>query len=249
MSFLDAVKSSLSRKIAGDLVFADSPGAAMRHWREFFGVSQANLGRMLGTSASVVSDYELGRRSPGSRLIRRFVEALIAIDEQSGGQHIREFARTVSTLPEAILDIREFALPVTGYQLCDAIDGVALACGERLGQSIYGYTVVDSVKAILTLSVNDFMRLVGSTTERALVFTGVSFGRSPMVAIRLYPLKPRVVALHGVKEDRVDRDLALKIAENEQIPLLVSRAQTVASLIQSLRGLEQRVHAASRKEA
>ena len=103
--------------------------------------------------------------------------------------------------------------------------------------------MVDSVRAILTLSANDFMRLVGSTTERALVFTGVSFGRSPMVAVRLYPLKPRMVVLHGVKEDGIDRDLAPKIAESEQIPLLVSRSPTVSSLMEALRGLEEKSEA------
>ncbi|MEM3046372.1 MAG: helix-turn-helix domain-containing protein [Candidatus Bathyarchaeia archaeon] len=241
------MRSSLSRRIAGDVVFADSPGAAMRHWRELFGISQTTLGRRLGTSASVVSDYELGRRSPGSRLIRRFVEALIAIDEESGGKHIRELVRTMSTLPDAILDLRDFTFPVKGRLFCEVVDGTVLACEEGLAQSIYGYTVVDSVKAILTLSGYDFMSLVGSTTERALIFTGVTFGRSPMVAIRLYPLKPRIVALHGLKEESVDRDLAVKIAENERIPLLVSKAPSVTSLIQSLRSLEERTQPASLK--
>jgi len=249
LSFLEAVKSSLSRKIAGDLVFAENPGAAMRHWREFFGVSQTALGKKLGTSASVVSDYELGRRSPGSGFIRRFTGALIAIDEESGGQHILEFARSMSTLPDAILDMRDFRLPVSGHLLCEAIDCMVLAYREGLRQNVYGYTVVDSVKAILTLSGSDFMRLVGSTTERALVFTGVTHGRSPMVAIRLYPLKPRIVVLHGLKEESVDRDLALKIAESERIPLLLSRTPTVDSLIQSLRSLEGRARAASQKES
>ena len=65
----------------------------------------------------------------------------------------------------------------------------------------------------------DFLNLYGWTTERALIFTEVSSGRSPMVAIRVSNIKPRVVIFQGVSE--LDR-LALKLAEIQAIPLLVT---------------------------
>ena len=48
----------------------------------------------------------------------------------------------------------------------------------------------------------------------------VSTGRSPMVVIRVSPMKPTLVVLHGITE--VDK-LAVKIAQKEQIPLLVTK--------------------------
>jgi len=47
----------------------------------------------------------------------------------------------------------------------------------------------------------------------------VSTGRSPLVALRVTSFKPGAVVLHGIK--RVD-EMALKIAEIEQIPVLTT---------------------------
>ncbi|MBU4201932.1 MAG: helix-turn-helix domain-containing protein, partial [Candidatus Altiarchaeota archaeon] len=59
-------KSEITRKIAGEIVLADAPGKSMRKWREIFGIKQNSLAQKLGISASVISDYESGRRkSPG----------------------------------------------------------------------------------------------------------------------------------------------------------------------------------------
>ncbi|MFH0986578.1 MAG: transcriptional regulator, partial [Candidatus Micrarchaeota archaeon] len=63
---------------------------------------------------------------------------------------------------------------------------------------------------------DEFIKIYGTTTERALIFDQVSMGRSPMVAIRVTKLKPSIVILHNVSE--VDK-VALKIAEVENIPL------------------------------
>jgi putative transcriptional regulator len=57
-------------------------------------------------------------------------------------------------------------------------------------------------------------------SERAFVFTRVSTGRSPLVVIRVTAMKPSLVILHGI--DEVD-SLALKIAQKEQIPVLVTK--------------------------
>ncbi len=82
---------------------------------------------------------------------------------------------------------------------------------------VYSTTIVDSMRAILELPANEFIKIYGSTTERALIFTNVTMGRSPMVAIRVTELKPSVVVLHNVVE--VDK-IAKKISEVEKVPLV-----------------------------
>jgi putative transcriptional regulator len=69
------------------------------------------------------------------------------------------------------------------------------------------------------LPAEEFIQIYGTSTERALLFTNVSMGRSPMVAIRVTKLKPNLVVLHNVVD--VDR-LAVKIAEIEKIPLVTT---------------------------
>ena len=56
-------------------------------------------------------------------------------------------------------------------------------------------------------------------TERAIVFTGIRYGRSPMIAIRVHPVKPTVVVYH--RPGSVD-SLAIKLADRENIPLVVT---------------------------
>ncbi|MFA4645790.1 helix-turn-helix domain-containing protein [Pyrococcus kukulkanii] len=230
-------KEALARRIAGEIVLSPDPGKTMRKWREIFGISQTELAEYLGVSSSVISDYEGGRRkSPGASTIRKFVEALIEIDEKRGGNVIKAFSRTLGgEIPtSAILDIREFNIPVTVKDIVDAVKGEIVANPDLMDKKIYGYTVVDSIQAILEMSAEEFLKLYGWTTERALVFTKVTTGRSPMIAVRVQGLKPAMVVLHGVK--RLD-ELAVKIAEKERVPLVVSHADNEAELIAGLRKL------------
>lgn len=97
--------------------------------------------------------------------------------------------------------------------------------------------MVDSIRAILEMSSEEFLKLYGWTTERALVFTKVTTGRSPMIAVRVQGLKPAVIVLHGVK--RLD-ELAVKLAERERIPLVVSKASNENELINGLRKLVEK---------
>lgn len=237
---LDKEKETLARRIAGEIALSSDPGKTMRKWREIFGISQTELAEHLRVSSSVISDYEGGRRkSPGAATIKKFVEALLEIDERRGGNVIKAFSRTIGVeLPtSAILDIREFAIPVTIAKLVNAVKGEVVTRREDLDRRIYGYTVVDSIKAILEMSSEEFLRLYGWTTERALVFTNVSTGRSPMIAVRVQGLKPAVVVVHGVK--KLD-ELAIKLAEKEKIPLVVSQAENETELINSLRALVEK---------
>ena len=73
---------------------------------------------------------------------------------------------------------------------------------------------------ILELPYESFIKIYSGTSERALVFLHVSTGRSPMIAVRVTPIKPAVIILHDITE--VDK-LAIKIAESEGIPLLTTK--------------------------
>ncbi len=195
--------------IAGDVVTSDNPGDSMRKWRERIAVRQAIVAREMGISPSVLSDYESGRRaSPGVGFIKRYVEALVKLDQN----HHKLLAHEVEPKDKsAILAIGEFKEPVKARRLLEIVDGSVVTGDERLDTDIYGYTVLDAIKTIYALSGFDFYKIYGATTERVLIFTKVGLGRSPMVAIRVVHLKPRMVILHGPKEiDQVGKALAQK---------------------------------------
>lgn len=239
MSTQQPIKEVLARRIAGEIILSNKPGQTMRKWREAFNVSQTKLAEKLSVSPSVISDYESGRRkSPGTVFVKRFVVALISIDEDEGGRFLRQLARLIATVSDAIIDIKEFPVPVKAEKICKAVNGIVLASEDRLNRDIHGYTIIDSIKAIQTLSGTDFLQIFGSTTERALIFTGVEHGRSPMVAVRVHPLKPGVVVIQGSIHDAREVDkLGTMLAELEQIPFILSKAPTVEKLIRSLNEL------------
>jgi putative transcriptional regulator len=93
--------------------------------------------------------------------------------------------------------------------------------------------VIDSVRAITSLSSFDYLKIYGWSSQRALVFTGVKFGRSPMIAIRAHPLKPALVVYQ--KPEQVD-ELAIRLAELEGIPLVKSQL-AVGDLVDKLQSL------------
>ncbi|MFH0896596.1 MAG: helix-turn-helix domain-containing protein [Candidatus Bathyarchaeota archaeon] len=236
MSTQSSIKEILAEKIAGEIVFSKKPEATLRKWRDAFNISQAQQAKHLEISSSVISDYESGRRTPGTRFIKKFVEGIISIDEQRGGKVLKEFYRLMSNTLDAITDMKEFPIPVKASQICQAVDGVALACFKQLDRDIYGYTIIDSITAIQALSGTDFYQLFGSTTERVVIVTNVTSGRSPMVAMRVHPLKPKMVIIQGPSE--ID-PLAIKLAELERIPLVLSKMATVKDLINALKSFTE----------
>jgi putative transcriptional regulator len=207
----------------------------MKKWRELFAVSQVSLsGKMLLSSSTVISDYESGRRkSPGAKFIRRFVWALLSLDEEKGGRFIREFAKLTSSPTMPIVDLREFPIPVRVEYLCRAINGEVMVGTDKSVKEVNGYTVVDARKAVEALSGLEYAQLLGATTERALVFTNVENPALAMMIVRVSHLKPRVVVFHRVKPD----EAAIKLAEYEQIPIIFSGAPSVELLVKSLRKL------------
>jgi len=206
----------------------------MRKWRELFAVSQMNLSETMKLSSSVISDYESGRRqSPGAKFIRRFVLSLLRIDEQKGSRFIREFAKLTSSPSMAVVDLREFPIPVRVEYLCRAIGGEVVACKDKYVKEVNGYTVIDSRKAVEVYSGLEYAQLFGATTERALVFTNVEAGCLPMMIVRVSSLKPRIVVFHRTQPDAE----AIRIAEYEQIPLIYSTTPSLEQLVKSLRKL------------
>ncbi|MGZ4849961.1 MAG: transcriptional regulator [Candidatus Bathyarchaeia archaeon] len=235
MSVSPSLREVLARRIAGEIILSGKPGAAMRKWRELFAVSQMTLSETMGLSSSgVISDYESGRReSPGAKFIRRFVLSLLHIDETKGSRFMREFAKLTSSPSMAIVDLREFPIPVRVEYLCKAICGEIVACKDKYIKEVNGYTVIDSRKAVEAYSGLEYAQLFGASTERALIFTNVETGSLPMMIVRVSNLKPRIVIFHKTKPD----DEAIRIAEYEQIPLIFSTAPTLEQLVKSLRKL------------
>jgi len=232
----EPAKDRVARWIAGDIALSDKPGDALKRWRGRFEISQTALAGAMKISSSVISDYEAGRRkSPGVNTIKRIVEALIENDLKAGGKVTKAFSSMFGGQlpPDVLLDMREFEKPIDGKALCKAIGGEAVANKDLLDKRLFGYTVIDGPKAVLTLSAEEFMHLYGMTTERALVFTGVTTGRSPMIAIKVKGITPGVVVIHGEIKD-VD-SLGVKIAEVLRVPLIVSRITSVNELIEKLR--------------
>jgi len=230
----EALKEELAKRIVGEIVLSTSPGTTLRKWREIFAVPQNSLAERLRISPSVISDYEAGRRSPGTRFLRRFVEGLFTLDEERGSSVLRQLTSLTPKMAGAIIDIKEFASPLKADRLRRAVDGVVIAGDHYLNRDIYGYTVLDSIRAIETLSGADFYQILGATSERALIFTNVSTGRSPMVAVRVHTLKPKMVIVHGATI--IDK-LAAHLAELERIPLIQSRKPSVEALVDALNAL------------
>jgi putative transcriptional regulator len=229
----------VAMKIAGEIVLTDNPGAVIRKWREIFGISQKDLARKLKISSSVISDYESGRRrSPGTKLVGRIVDAIIDVDRERGGSVVQEYNKLIegSRFFEAILAIKEFTEPRKIKDVVKCVEGEFLVGERNLDNNVYGYTVIDSVKAIMELSPLELAMIYGTTTQRALIFTGVSHGRSPMLAIKLTSLRPSMVVLHGPMKE--PDPLGMELAKRERIPLVLSHVEEVDQMIDNLRNLD-----------
>jgi putative transcriptional regulator len=225
------VDVSLREKIAGEVVLSPHPGRTLRKWREDFGVSQRDLAHALETVPSVVSDYESERRtSPGAAFIRRYVDGLFTLDERTGG-HMGQRAGPPSHA-EGILSIREFAVAIPLVAFAEKIQAKALGRVD-LHRDIHGFTLLDAPRAILAIDAARFAEVYGWTTQRALIFANVKYGRSPMVAIRAHPLKPAAVVFSN--PGRID-PLAVRLSEVENIPLLTT-PQGPGALIEALETL------------
>ena len=220
----------LREKIAGEIALSDAPGKTMRKWREELKISQTDLAKHMRVSPSVISDYEAGRRtSPGIKTIRRLVESLLEIDRHSG----RRLSKRFEDYHEVIPSLRDWAVGMRAGDFLHRIEGKLLTQGLNTRRMLNGYTVIDSIKAITTLDANDYLRIYGSTSERALLFTGVKYGRSPMIAIKAHPLKPAMVVY--VQPENID-ELAIQLADLENI-LLAKTDLSPSAVIERLESI------------
>ena len=215
----------IENEIAGEITLSPAPGSTMKKWREIFAITQVGLAQLLKISPSTISDYEGNRRkSPGSGVIKRFVGALMQIDSERGSPILSKLRQGAEKTAQ-YFEVHEFATSISAVDFQKMIGGTVVANEELMKvKKLYGYTLMESLKIILEMPFNQFPKLYGSMSERAFVFTQVSTGRSPMVVIRVTPMKPSVVVLHGIKE--VD-PLAIKIAEREQIPVIATNMDLV----------------------
>ncbi len=223
-----------SEKIAGDIAMSSEPGKTIRKWREEFDLSQQQLADKMGISNSVISDYESGRRkSPGVAVIKKMVESFIALDAKNGYPVASKYAP--GSRDECILAMEEFDIGVDSDKFIEMISGKNINPDKLPAKKIYGYTIVDSMKAIVNLSSEDYLKIYGWNIERALIFTDVHYGRSPMVAIRAHPLTPGMVVYQN--PDNTDI-LAIKLAKLEKIPLVTTKL-TIEQLVQRLNKLKE----------
>jgi putative transcriptional regulator len=212
------MREEFAEKIAGEIVLSTEPGKTLRKWRQVFGVSQKELAAEMGISHSVVSDYEGGRRrSPTIATVRRVVNALLVIDERRGSPTISKYQ--VREEGRAIVSMREFPVGITYLDFIELVEGEVVWGEKAMDKRLYGYTLLDSLKVITSLTSFDYLQIYGWSQERALIFMGVEYGRSPMVAIRAHPLKPGMVVYY--KPKNVD-ELAVRLAEIEDIPLVIT---------------------------
>lgn len=228
-------KESLARKIAGEIVLSEDAGKTIQKWRNIFKIPQRVLAGHIKITPSVISDYESGRRkSPGIRVVKKMVGAMILIDESAGGKVTRQFSENAGQLPitKAVIELKEFDKGVRVDEFCEAMSASIVAGKDSPQQEVYGYTVIDSLRAILEFSYSDLVKLYGITTKRALIFTNTSTGRSPMVAIKVTNLRPALIILHGARE--VD-EIAKRIADVEGIPLAVSKLNSVEDVVAALK--------------
>ena len=223
--------SRVAVKIAGDIVLAPKPGDVLRKWREIYGLSSSELASLMNVSPSVITDYERGRRNPGRQYIIQFIKSLLLFDRQRNWARTRWLARTLNIHIEGILDIGEFIEELSLEHLLNITGGILLTPYIE-HRPIKGYTILESITLIETLAGNEYVRIYGATTDRVLVFTRLTRGRSPLVAVRIAPTKPSVIVLHGIK--KVD-PLAIRIATKENIPLILSPYKKIDEIIRGLR--------------
>lgn len=231
---MDFIKKDLSRKIAGEIVFSKSPGKTIRKWRKIFEIPQNTLAEKIDAMPSVISDYENGRRkSPGTKMIQKLTDAMIDIDAKKGGRVLKEFSSySESDITNALLDMKEFVEPVSVKKFVKTIGGDLINSGRD--HELYGYTVIDSLKAIINFSPDELVKVYGLSTQRALIFTNLSKGRSPMVAIKVTNLRPSLVVLHGLKEmDKV----AKRIAEAEGLNVALTQMD-IDKIIENLKEID-----------
>jgi len=229
----DYVVESVAWRVAGEIALSDNPGSVMRKWRELYGLNQIQLSKLMGIKPSVLSDYERGRRRAGRRVVERFVKSLLHYDSLRDWAVTRRIAKLMNIYVEGVIDLGEFREPLSLDNIVEITEGFPLT-HTTTHRPVLGYTIIDSVEAVESLTASMYVKLMGASSDRVVVFTNITRGRSVLVASRVSPVKPSVIVLHGVK--RVD-PLAVRIAILEDIPLIVTNldVETIAERFRKLK--------------
>lgn len=160
--------------------------------------------------------------------MRKIVDGLLALDDEKGSPMLKKYE--LGGRSDCVISISEFKGGVSMSEFISIIEGHNVVPNADLSKRIHGYTVVSSIKAIISLNSADYLKIYGWSSERALIFTDVIYGRSPMIAIRAHPLTPAMVVYH--KPENID-PLAIKLAQLESIPIVVTDLD-LAELIKRL---------------
>jgi len=219
-------KEVVAKKIAGDIVVSPEPGKTIQKWRNVFKVTQKDLARAIGVTPSVISDYENSRRrNPGIFIINKIAGALINLDEQKGGYIIHEFVSTPdkTTKISSLLGFAEFHKGVSVKEFCKIIDATLVTNLDLVNNKIYGYSIIDAVKAILEFPSAQLLQMYTLTNNKAVIFLGTHRGRSSMIALKASNLKPSLVVFQTPQP--LD-DLARRISELEGIPVATTKQST-----------------------
>ena len=154
-------------------------------------------------------------------IVSKIIDALLKLDEQRGSNILRAYESMFGDMlgMNAICSVCEFQDPVMLSDMAEELDASTVYGNTHI--TIWGYTIIDAMKAIVELLPDQFQKIYGRSTARALIFTGVRSGKSPLVAVRVTSFKPGAVFLQGIGPGDVD-PVALKIAEIENIPLLTT---------------------------
>lgn len=236
---INDLSAEIIKLIGGEVIYSEKPNEVLKKWRNFFGISQTEVAEKLKVSPSVICDYESGRRkSPGVNVIRKIISALVDIDIKNNGKKLSSLKRIVEkNLPAGtILDLREFEKPVKAENICSLLKSRVYANKDLGENEIYGYTIVDSVRAITELSSEQLIKVFGNTPERCLIFTNSHTGKSTMIALKTAQalgkiFKPTLIILNGCKKPD---DLAVKIAKEESIILATNNLKKAEDIEKKL---------------
>jgi len=235
----------LAMTIAGEITLSSDPGGSMKKWREIFGVHQTELATHLKVSSSTISDYEGGRRkNPGIAVIARLVNSLIEIDKQKGGKTVKQLEKDFAQDQSTAFESHEFTSGVKATEIVKKVNGNVVCLPHKIKEeTVFGYTIIDSIKVILEVPVHEYMMIYGKTPNRVLVFRHVENGRSPLIAVKVgrfsTDMKPSMIILHGIfTAERPVDPIAIKIAESEKIPL-VTTAMPIEELTKMLSEFEK----------
>ncbi len=164
------------------------------------------------------------------------MEGLIESDSKRGYKITNELGRLFALNFPFIMDMSDFVSPVTFQDIVVAVDGIPILA-ELSNIQVYGYVITDSIKAITALTGMEFYQFLSVTFNKVLVFTKVSSGRSPMIALKIAPIRPKLIVLH--RPAKMD-PLSIYIANKENINVVVSTKRTEDELLSGLRGLALR---------